>query len=41
MILNIFKWILIILFFPISLIFVAFYRQKKAKKDYWNKETTE
>ena len=34
-ILNILKWILIMLFFPLSLIFVAYYRQKKAKKEYW------
>jgi len=30
---NIFKWILIILFFPLSLVFVGYYRQKKAKKE--------
>ncbi|MFT7156387.1 MAG: preprotein translocase subunit SecG [Parvicella sp.] len=29
------KWILIILFFPLSLIFVAYYKQKKAKKEYY------
>lgn len=28
-----FKWILIIAFFPISLIFVAYYRQKAARKN--------
>jgi preprotein translocase subunit SecG len=41
LILSIFKWILIIIFFPLSLIFVAYYRQKKAKKEYWKRETTE
>jgi len=35
---NIFKWILIILFFPLSLIFVAYYKQKKAKKEYYKTE---
>jgi len=35
MILNILKWILIILFFPLSLIFVAYYKQKRAKKEYY------
>lgn len=33
-ILNIFKWILIILFFPLSLIFVGYYKQKRAKKEH-------
>ncbi|MEL6811952.1 MAG: hypothetical protein AAFP76_11500 [Bacteroidota bacterium] len=33
--LLILKWILIILFFPVSLIFVAYYNQKKAKKAYY------
>ncbi len=33
-----FKWILIILFFPISLIFVGYYNQKRNKKTYWNQE---
>ena len=28
-----FKWILIIAFFPLSLIFVAYYRQKAARKN--------
>jgi hypothetical protein len=28
------KWILITLFFPLSLIFVGYYKQKKAKKEY-------
>ena len=32
------KWILIILFFPLSLIFVGYYKQKKAKKEYKEKE---
>ncbi len=27
-------WILLILFFPMSLIFVAYYKQQKAKKEY-------
>jgi len=34
-ILTIIKWILIILFFPLSLVVVGYYKQKKAKKDYW------
>jgi len=32
---KIFIWILIILFFPLSLIFVAYYKQQKAKKEYY------
>lgn len=35
---NIIKWIFIILFFPLSLIFVAYYRQKKEGKEYWKDE---
>ncbi|SFW57533.1 hypothetical protein SAMN05660313_02594 [Cellulophaga fucicola] len=35
---NILKWILIILFFPLSLIFIAYYKQKKEKSTYWEKE---
>lgn len=35
---NIIKWILIILFFPLSLIFVAYYKQKREKKTYWINE---
>ena len=35
---NIIKWIFIIIFFPISLVFVAYYRQKKERKEYRNKE---
>jgi preprotein translocase subunit SecG len=31
---NILKWILIILFFPISLIFVGYYKQHVTKKEY-------
>ncbi len=31
------KWILIILFFPISLLFVAYFKQKKGKKEYGRK----
>ena len=30
---NIVKWLLIILFFPLSLLFVGYYKQKKAKAD--------
>ncbi len=37
-ILSPFKWILIILFFPISLIFVAYYRQKRQKRTYWDEK---
>ena len=33
--LNIIKWIGIILFFPLSLLFVGYYRNKKAKKEYY------
>lgn len=32
------KWSLIILFFPMSLIFVAYYKQKKAKQAYYRDE---
>jgi len=32
---TILKWKLIILFFPLSLIFVAYYRQQKAKRIYY------
>lgn len=35
---NILKWILIIAFFPISLIFIGYYKQKKERKDYWKTE---
>lgn len=35
---TILKWILIILFFPISLLFVAYFKQQKAKKAYYNNE---
>lgn len=35
---KILMWILIILFFPMSLIFVAYYKQQKAKKEYYAKE---
>jgi len=36
LVLNIFKWVLIILFFPLSLVVVGYYKQKKAKKTYWD-----
>jgi hypothetical protein len=32
------KWILIILFFPLSLLFVAYFKQRKAKKEYYKDE---
>jgi preprotein translocase subunit SecG len=35
---TILKWILIILFFPLSLIFVAYYRQKKTNETYFDDE---
>jgi len=35
---TILKWILIILFFPISLLFVAYFRQRKAKKEYFKRD---
>jgi len=41
LILNILKWILIILFFPLSLVFVGYYKQKKAKKEYAKREAIE
>ena len=34
-ILNILKWIGIILFFPISLVVVGYYKSKKSKKEYY------
>lgn len=37
---TILKWILIILFFPMSLIFVAYFKQRKAKKEYYNGRQT-
>jgi hypothetical protein len=36
---KIFIWILIVLFFPMSLIFVAYYRQQKSKKEYYKNNT--
>lgn len=30
--------LLIVLFFPISLVFVAYYRQRKARKEYFASE---
>ena len=33
--LNILKWILIILFFPLSLLFVAYFKQRKSNNNYW------
>jgi len=33
---TILKWILIILFFPLSLIFVAYYRQKASNDTYFD-----
>jgi len=36
-IVKILLWILVILFFPLSLIFVAYFRQQKSKKEYWDK----
>lgn len=35
------KWVFIILFFPLSLLFVAYFRQRKAKREYFNKEEEE
>jgi preprotein translocase subunit YajC len=34
---TILKWILMILFFPLSLLFVAYFRQRKAKKEYYKR----
>lgn len=36
--LTVLKWILIILFFPMSLIFVAYYKQREARKTYFEEE---
>ena len=38
LILTIIKWVFIILFFPLSLVFVGYYKQKKAKKEYRERE---
>jgi preprotein translocase subunit SecG len=38
LILNILKWILIILFFPLSLLFVAYFKQRKSAKEYFKDE---
>ncbi len=35
---TILKWALIILCFPISLIFIAYFRQRKAQKAYFKQE---
>jgi hypothetical protein len=35
---QIIKWTLIIAFFPMSLVFVAYARQRKAKKEYYRKK---
>jgi hypothetical protein len=35
---TIFKWILIILFFPLSLLFVAYFKQQQSKKEYFKDE---
>jgi hypothetical protein len=36
--LAILKWIFIILFFPVSLIFVAYFNQRKARNEYFKDE---
>ncbi|MEO5642486.1 MAG: hypothetical protein ABIQ40_19180 [Bacteroidia bacterium] len=36
--LSIVKWVLIILFFPLSLLFVAYFKQRKSKKEYFKDE---
>ncbi len=33
--LNVLKWIGIILFFPVSLVIIGYYKNKKAKKEYY------
>jgi len=35
-ILNLLKWILIVLFFPLSLVVVGYCKQKKTNKTYWD-----
>lgn len=35
---TILKWILIVLFFPFSLLFIAYFRQKKAGQEYFKDE---
>jgi len=40
LIFSIFKWILIILFFPLSLIFVGYYKQKRERIENRKKENT-
>ncbi len=34
------KWIIIILFFPISLLFVAYFKQRRDNKEYYNRVET-
>ncbi len=41
LLIKILKWTLIILFFPISLIFVAYSRQKIEKRKYWDEKNSE
>jgi len=36
-----FKWVLIILFFPLSFLFLAYFRQREAKKAYRDSEEEE
>jgi preprotein translocase subunit SecG len=38
---KILKWTLIILFFPLSLIFVAYHRQKIENRKYWEEKNSE
>jgi len=35
---SILKWFFIVLFFPFSLIFIAYFRQRKAKQEYFENE---
>jgi len=37
---TILKWLLIILFFPISLLFVAYFNQRKAKNARFGKDSS-
>lgn len=39
--LNIIKWVLIILFFPLSLLFVAYFKQRKQTYNYELEEKKE
>jgi len=36
--LTLLKWIFILLFFPLSLLFIAYFRQRKAKKLYFSQK---